>query len=90
VAIEARVLLKNIRAAANEALGQARRDEVEGAINWGALSCVRTEKFIDDEGVGGYRCFIEGAAPECGELQDYIGAHVFGKMGVSVGVVTEW
>ncbi len=90
MAIEARVLLKNIRSAANEALEQARRDEVEGAINWDALTCVRAEKFIDDEGVGGYRCFIEDAAPECSELQDYIASHVFGKMGVSVGVVTEW
>lgn len=82
--------MKNIRAAAGEALVQARQDSVIGAINWGALSCVGSEQFTDDEGVTGYRCYIEEAAPECDELQDYVASYVFGKMGVSVEVRTEW
>lgn len=82
--------MKNIRAAAGEALIQARQDGVMGAINWDALSCAASEQFTDDQGATGYRCYIEEAAPECDELQDYIASYVFGKMGVTVEVRTEW
>lgn len=88
--IEPRVLLKNIRAAAGEALVQARHDGVIGAINWGDLSCVGTEQFVDDGGETGYRCYVEEADPGCDELQSYVAAYVFKKMGVTVEVRTEW
>lgn len=88
--IDARLLLKNIMASADEALILARQDGVGGAINWGDLSCRGAEKFVDDQGCGGYRCYIEEADPGCTELQEYVSAYLFNKMGVGVQVVTEW
>ncbi len=88
--VEARVLLRNIRSTASEALGRAQKDGVEGDVTWDAIACSRAEKYIDDSGKNGYRCFVVGASPDSMELQGYVASHVFGKMGVSVEVITEW
>lgn len=87
--IETRVLMTTIRTAVDEALRQARQEEVDGA-GWEDLVCQRAEKYIDDKGQSGYRCFIADVSGDADELKDYVIAFVFGKMGVSVEVITEW
>lgn len=68
----------------------ASRDFVGAAINWADLKCYHAEWFQGDDGEAGYRIYIDEAAPDNSEFQDWIASELATAGWCDVDVVTEW
>jgi hypothetical protein len=68
-------------------VARAKRDEIDGAINWGDLACVDVSVSLLDDQV---TVWIEEASPDATELHQFVSS-ALDKMGHSaICVVTEW
>lgn len=82
--------LQQLQECADKALDAAFHDPASAnwCVNWGDLSCVGAEKYIDEIGRHGYRVRIEEAS--CNHLSafvaHYLSSHGFG----GVEVITDW
>lgn len=82
--------LKDIKRIVDEALDMAKKSGVNGPINWGDLSCVATEYYIQNDGMRGTRAYVEEAAPENAELQEFIQGYLEGQGKPDIEIITEW
>ena len=84
--------LKPIYEYANEVLANLKPDEVEGAINWGDLSCTDVEECRSvHNDFTAVRVTIEEADPNNVELWEYMGKMLGEKFpDIQFQVVTEW
>ncbi len=86
--------LRLIKDAVNNALDAAQRTKIEGAINWGDLSCTEVKYCINDDGSESYEAIIEEAAPENYELRKFITGYMLTQSKVSIDheliILTEW
>jgi len=64
--------LRAIYEYANEVLENTKPEDVEGAINWGDLSCTDVEMSVSVHGWIGIRVTIEECDPYNPELRDYM------------------
>ena len=90
--MEAPGLLQRLRAATDAALTAAfaHREDIGGAVNWADLRCLEARVFTSDDGETGLQVFIEEAAPDAQELQEFVGEHLRQAGFLVVEVVTEW
>ena len=88
--------LPELKEACNKALqivGKKVRDKYapnEMCVNWGDLSCVRTEVYFDDGGHFGYRVLVEEADPDNAEFQVEVSRELDGLGFSDVYVETSW
>lgn len=63
-------------------------DAGKWAVNWGGVSCVKAEKYIDQTGANGYRVWIEEAESE--QLAAFVTLWLHLSGFSDVEVITEW
>ena len=83
-------VLTLLRMETDNALDRAANDDIQDAVNWGDLGCSSAEHFETDDGRAGFRVWIEEAAPEAVELQQFIRADLAEHGWPGVEVRTEW
>lgn len=67
----------------------SRWSAIEGAINWGDLSCTEVAYFENSHGASGYRVYISEAEPGCTGIINHV-EHYMAARGYTVEVITEW
>lgn len=83
-------VLTLLKIATDAAIDRANKDDIQDAVNWSDLGCRRAEHFEDDAGNAGWRVWIEEAAPEATELQNFVSGDLAEHGWPGVEVVTEW
>lgn len=69
---------------------QANKKDIDGPINWGDLHCVSAERYYNHNDETGLRVFIEEAAPDNCELEEFV-REGLAKLGYkNVIVMCEW
>ena len=83
--------MKEIYDYVNEVLSGTEPEDIDGAINWGDLSCTDVEMCISMHGWTGVRITIEEADPYNPELREYMYEKLIAKFpDVQFDICTEW
>ena len=90
VMYERRTKFAEVQRLVDDALAQARHQDIQEAINWADLSCHSVEWYEDSAGVSGYRALIEEASPNCSVLCAFVVKHLELNGHNDVEVRTEW
>ena len=76
---------------ANEVLEQANPEDIDGAINWGDLSCTDVEVSVSVHGWTGIRVTIEECDPYNPELREFMHKKLTDKFpDIAFEINTEW
>ena len=81
-----------LRAAANKAceLAYEKKDDIEGAINWGDFGCYEARRYETDRGETGYSVSIEEASPAASKLMFFIMQELNRSGFENIEVQLEW
>lgn len=75
----------------DEGLEEARKQKIEGAINWGDLSCRRVCYSVDQDEKASFIFFISEADPSNQELHYFLYDFIKEKTGIeNIEIITEW
>jgi hypothetical protein len=82
--------LAKLRELTSKACDLASESGVRGAINFGDLRCVTAEQWTNDEGITGYRVWIEEAAPGNVDFHYFVYDYLTKAGFIGIEVETRW
>lgn len=75
----------------DEAIDEAKKEKIEGSINWSDLKCTDVRYSISVYGIEGYDFYIDEASPDNDIFKDFIHRYIKEKIGEKfIEIFTEW